>query len=86
MKEKENKIDERYLGHPELFEEKEEKDFNLSLHEFPEGYFPKDKVKEFIKKVKKELKLCVTHDKAGFLVDRRQVKRKINKLAGDKLI
>ncbi len=32
--------------------DKMKKEFNLSLHEQVNGYYPKDKVKEFIKKLK----------------------------------
>jgi len=50
-------------------------EFNLSLHEFPEGFFPKDKVKEFIKKLKEKF----SHYNYSW------INETIDETAGDKL-
>lgn len=54
-------------------------EFNLSLREFPEGYFPKDKVKEFIERLK--IKFDDEFDYSG-----EDICSEIDKLAGEKLI
>ncbi len=56
------------------------KEFNLSLNEFPEGYFPKDKVKEAVRLLKEETSIeypCPNPNKT--------VSEIINKVFGDKL-
>ncbi len=57
------------------------KEFNLSEHEVVAGYFPKDKVKEFIKKLNKYITKNVYSNQPKKLL-----KRRIKKLAGEELI
>ena len=54
------------------------KEFNLSLHEFPEGYFPKDKVKTAVKLLKEEM-IYTSQDTEIFN------KEVIDKIFGEKL-
>ena len=69
---------------------------SLSEHEFPEGYFPKDKVKEFIRKKNKLNEEIIRAYLDTYLCKNEKIKRicdgiliemknKGNKLAGNKL-
>ena len=57
---------------------------NLSEHEFPEGYFPKDKVKEFIRR-ERRLFLSLFFTKLSF-EDRKEFLIERDALVGEELI
>ena len=61
------------------------KEFVLSEHEQISGYFPKDKVKEFIKIIDGLIEECENADAIERVVKVFKLRTEINKLAGAEL-